>query len=139
MRKAVSIHLIENEQTENRDSGRIVPQLLLPKTDDEPEFDYAVTEQIECGEVLAAHRQTLRGMEQIIGNEVARVLRQFRPCDGMHQVEQELPGNVVGENACGDFRQRKRAFQHQADLKGEVYVLLVKQLLNANHFQQYVK
>lgn len=136
MRKAVSIHLIEDEQAEHRDGGRIVPQLLPPKTDDEPKFDDAVAEQIEGGEVLAAHGQTLRGMEQITGNEVARVLRQFRPCDGLHQVEQELPGNEVSENASGDFCQRKRAFERKADLKGDVYVLLVKQFFYASHFQQ---
>lgn len=138
MRKAVSIHLIEDKQAENRDGGRIVPQLLPPKTDDEPEFDYAVAEQIEGGEVLAAYGQTLRGMEQIIGNEVARVLRQFRPRDGVHQVEQELPGNEVGENADGDFRQRKRAFERKADLKGDVHVLFVKQFFYASHLQQCV-
>lgn len=49
MRKAVSICLVENEQTENRDGGRIAPALLPPKTDDEPEFDCAVAEQIEGG------------------------------------------------------------------------------------------
>lgn len=135
MRKAVSIYLKENEQAENSDGGRIVPQLLLPKTDDEPEFDDAVAEQIEGGEVLAAHGQTLRGMEQIIGNEVARVLRQFRPCDGPHQVQQELSGSKVGENAGGDFRQRKRAFERQANLEGDVYVVFVKQFFYASHFQ----
>src|SRR5665647_3685836 len=95
MRKAVTIYLIENEQTENSDGGRIVPQLLLPKTDDEPKFDYAMAEQIEGGEVLAAHGQPLRGMKQIIGNEVARVLRQFRPCNDVRQIKQELRSNEV--------------------------------------------
>ncbi len=126
MRKAVSIKLIENEQAENRDGGRIVPELFPPKTDDEPEFDCAVVEQIEGDKMLAAQRQTLCGMEQIIGNEVARILRQFRPCDGLHQVEQELRSDEVGENADSDFRQRKRAFEHKADLKGNVDKPFVK-------------
>lgn len=135
MRKAITIHLIENEQTKNRDGGRIVPQLLPPKTDDEPELDCAVAEQIEGGEVLAAHGKALRGVEQIVGNEVARVLRQFHPCDDVHQIEQELPGNEVGENAGGDFRQRKRAFERKADLKNGVYVFLVKQFFYVSHIQ----
>lgn len=134
MRKAVTIHLIENEQTENSDGGRIVPQLLLPKTDDEPKFDYAVAEQIEGGEVLAAHGQPLRGMKQIIGNEVARVLCQFHPCNDFRQVEQELRSNEVRKNAGGDFRQRKSAFEHKAYLEGEVHLLPVKQFLYASHF-----
>lgn len=135
MRQAVSIHLVENEHAENSNGGRIVPQLLSPETDEEPEFDYAVAEQIEGGEVLAAHRQTLRGMEQIIGNEVVRILRQFHLCEGVHQVEQELPGNEEGENAGGDFHQRKCTFEQKADLKGDVNVLLAKQFLYVSHFQ----
>ena len=126
MRKAVSIQLIENEQTEYSNGCRIVPKLLLPKADDEPEFDNAVVEQIEGCEMLTAHGQTLRGIEQIIGNEVARVLRQFRSCNDSRQIKQELCSNDVRKNAGGDFRQRKRAFEHQADLKGEVDPVLVK-------------
>lgn len=134
MRKAVSIYLIENERTENCDGGRIVLPLLPPKTDDEPEFDCAMAEQIEGGEVLAAHGQILGGMDQIVGNEVARILRQFRSCNGLHQIEQELSGSEVGENAGGDFRQCKRAFECQADLEGDVYVVLVNQFFYSSHF-----
>ena len=93
-----------------------------------------MAEQIEGREVLAAHGQTLRGIEQIIGNEVAKVLRQFRPCNDSRQIKQELRSNEVRENAGGDFRQRKRAFEYETDLEGEVHVLIVKQFLYASHF-----
>lgn len=136
VRKAVSIHLVENEQAENRDGGRIVPTLLPPETNDEPEFDGAVAKQIEGREVLAAHGQALRSMEQIIGNEVARVFRQFQPGDGLRQIKQELSGNEVGEHACGDFRQCKHTFEYKTDLKGSVYVRLVEPFLYAGHFLQ---
>ena len=104
------------------------------KTDDEPKFDDAVAEQIEDCEVLAPHGQTLRGIEQIIGSEVARVLRQFRPCNNSRQIKQELRSNEVRKNAGGDFRQRKRAFEYETDLEGEVHGLLFKQFLYASHF-----
>lgn len=134
MRKAVTIQQIENEQTEDSDGGRIVPQLLSPKANNQPQLDSAVAEQIEGGELLAALGQTLRGMDQIIRNEITRVLRQFRPCKHAHQIEQKLRRNEVRTNAGGDFRQRKRAFEHKADLKGEVHLLLVKQSSCGNHF-----
>lgn len=85
--------------------------------------------QNKSGELLAAHGQTLCGMEQIIGDEIARVFRRFRLRDGVHHIEQELPGNEVGENAGDDFRQRKRAFERKTEFKGDVYDICVKQFL----------
>ena len=136
MRKAISIHLIQNEDGKNSDCGWIVPQLFLPKTSNEPKFDYTVTEQIKGGEILAAHGQVLRSMEKIIGDEVARILCQLCPCDGIYQVEQELSGNEIDENAGGDFRQGKRAFERKADLEGNVHVLFIKHFLYVSRFQQ---
>ena len=73
-------------------------------------------------------------MEQMTGDEVARVFRQLCPRDGPHQVEYELGSNQIGEQAGSDFRHSKRAFECKADLKGYVNVSEAYMRLNTISF-----
>lgn len=77
VRETESEQLINDKQAENRDGHRVVPEPLPQQADDQPELDDAVAQKVGRREIARAHREVLRRMEEVIGDEITWVFEQL--------------------------------------------------------------
>src|SRR5262249_2806282 len=107
--KAVVDQLIDDEENEDSNCERIVPELFAQQPDDQPQLKRAVTEQVDRYEELRAEREILRPLDQIIGTKVWRIVVQFVLCKNIHRPEKNFFSDKEGDDPADDLSERKQA------------------------------
>ena len=64
VRERVAVELVGDKQSEHDDSNRIISQPATQETDDQPQFDDAMPEQIDRGEVQGTGREMLNSVQE---------------------------------------------------------------------------
>ena len=75
--EAVAVQLVTDERYQEDQRRRVCPELVSKQPDDQEDLHCPVEQQIDRAELLGRSRKTMDGMDQVIGDDVVRVLRQF--------------------------------------------------------------
>ena len=76
---SISVHLVDYEEDEKNNRGRIGPEFPPPERQDQGYFDDPVGQQVNGPEHPGAHTEVLGRPDQEIRHQVRRVLAQFVP------------------------------------------------------------
>jgi hypothetical protein len=122
------VELMADECSEHDQRGRIVPEPLAQQADDQPKFNRSVAQEIDRRKVLRSNREMSRGVQEIVRDQIARVLRQLTLGQRGDKANDELPLDQKNKQASEDFQQGKRALQEETDLEDQMDSVFVQEL-----------